>query len=50
MTTLAARPRIGGLTAEAVFIGRSLRHSLRDSESLIMSIALPVTLTRYRCW
>ncbi|HJA04316.1 MAG TPA: ABC transporter permease [Candidatus Microbacterium stercoravium] len=44
MTTIAARPRIGGLTAEAVFIGRSLRHSLRDSESLIMSIALPVTL------
>lgn len=44
MTALATRPRLGGLTAEAVFIGRSLRHSLRDAESLIMSIALPVML------
>ncbi|WP_111467114.1 ABC transporter permease [Microbacterium suaedae] len=38
------RPRLGGLTAEAIFIGRSLRHSLRDAESLLMSIVLPVML------
>ena len=33
-----------GLTAESVFIGRSLRHSLRDVESLLMAILLPVLL------
>ncbi|WP_137843060.1 ABC transporter permease [Microbacterium sp. 2FI] len=47
MTTLTApapRPRISGLTAEAVFVGRSLRHSLRDGESLLMAILLPVML------
>jgi len=44
MSTIASRPRLGGLTAEAIFIGRSLRHSLRDAESLIMSVALPVVL------
>ncbi|GGA69945.1 transport permease protein [Pseudoclavibacter endophyticus] len=38
----ARAPR--GLTAEAIFIGRSLRHSARDAESLLMSIALPVML------
>ncbi|MHC2997771.1 ABC transporter permease [Microbacterium sp. HJ5] len=40
----ALRPRIGGLTAERVFLGRSLRHSLRDGESLLMAIMLPVLL------
>ncbi|GAA1997678.1 ABC transporter permease [Microbacterium pumilum] len=49
MTTLAPavpgiRPRISGLTAEGVFVTRSLRHSLRDGESLSMSIMLPVML------
>jgi ABC-2 type transport system permease protein len=49
MTTLASpaagiRPRITGLTAESVFVGRSLRHSLRDGESLLMAIMLPVML------
>jgi len=46
MTTLtpALRPRITGITAETVFIGRSLRHSLRDGESLLMAIMLPVIL------
>lgn len=33
-----------GLTAEAVFVERSLRHSLRDGESLLMAILLPVLL------
>ena len=49
MTTLAPasrgiRPRITGLTAEGVFVTRSLRHSLRDGESLLMAILLPVML------
>ena len=49
MTALAPalpgiRPRISGLTAEGVFVTRSLRHSLRDGESLLMSIMLPVML------
>ena len=44
MTTIAPRPRLRGLTAEAVFIGRSLRHALRDAESMLMSIALPVLM------
>lgn len=38
------RPRLRGLTAESIFIGRSMRHSLRDTESLLMSIILPVML------
>ena len=38
------RPRITGLTAESVFVTRSLRHSLRDGESLLMAIMLPVML------
>ncbi len=46
----AARPRITGLTAESVFIGRSLRHSLRDVESLLMSIMLPVMLMLMFTW
>lgn len=40
----APRPRISGLTAESVFVGRSLTHSLRDGESLLMAIMLPVML------
>jgi ABC-2 type transport system permease protein len=36
------RPRLRGLTAETVFVGRSLRHSLRDVESLLMAVMLPV--------
>ncbi|MGO1768760.1 MAG: ABC transporter permease [Microbacterium sp.] len=43
-TAPTARPRLGGLRAEAVFIGRSLRHSFRDAESLLMSVLLPVML------
>ncbi|MGX1703035.1 ABC transporter permease [Microbacterium sp. NPDC055357] len=40
----ALRPRVSGLTAESVFVGRSLRHSLRDGESLLMAVMLPVML------
>ena len=38
------RPRIRALTAEATFIGRSLRHSIRDVEAATMAIVLPVML------
>jgi ABC-2 type transport system permease protein len=45
MTTLdLARPRIGAFTAETTFVKRSLTHSLRDSEALLMAILLPVML------
>ncbi len=45
MTTASAlRPRLGAVTAESVFIRRSLTHSLRDGESLLMAIMLPVLL------
>jgi ABC-2 type transport system permease protein len=46
MTTLplGVRPRVSGLTAERVFVRRSLLHSLRDGESLLMAILLPVML------
>jgi ABC-2 type transport system permease protein len=45
MTTVdLARPRLHGLAAERIFIGRSVLHSVRDTESLLMSIILPVML------
>lgn len=40
----AASNRARGLTAELVFTRRSLLHSLRDGESLLMAILLPVLL------
>ena len=43
-TATLLRPRITGLTAESVFVKRSLTHSLRDGESLLMAIMLPVML------
>src|SRR5690606_19560305 len=46
----AVRPRLRGLTAELVFVGRSLRHSLRDGESLLMAILLPVMLMLLFTW
>ncbi len=50
-TTLApARPRLGALTAESTFIGRSMRHSLRDVEALLMSVMLPVMLMLMFTW
>jgi ABC-2 type transport system permease protein len=42
MTTLA--PALGRAQATRVFIGRSLTHSRRDTESLIMAVALPAML------
>ncbi|WP_221586161.1 ABC transporter permease [Microbacterium sp. G2-8] len=38
------------LTAERVFITRSLRSSMRDAESLLMAIALPVMLMLMFTW
>ena len=49
-TPPSLRPSIGGVTAEAVFIGRSMRHSIRDGESLLMAIMLPVMLMLLFTW
>lgn len=46
----AIRARLRGVTAESVFVGRSLRHSLRDGESLLMAIMLPVMLMLMFTW
>ncbi|MGX1932975.1 ABC transporter permease [Microbacterium resistens] len=46
----APRPRLRGATPEAVFVGRSLRHSLRDGESVLMAILLPVMLMLMFTW
>ncbi|MET0671906.1 MAG: ABC transporter permease, partial [Microbacterium pygmaeum] len=43
-STPGIRPRLTGVTAEAIFVKRSLLHSLRDGESLSMAILLPVML------
>jgi ABC-2 type transport system permease protein len=42
--TLAAPSRVSFPTAAAVFVGRSMRHSARDVETLLMSIGLPAIL------
>jgi ABC-2 type transport system permease protein len=44
------RPRLRPLTEEAVFIRRSLIHSLRTPDQLIMAIALPVVLMMLFVW
>jgi ABC-2 type transport system permease protein len=45
MTALApTRTTVTPLTSTAVFIGRSIRHSLRNVEALTMAIVLPVML------
>lgn len=47
MTTFgvtAPSRRVSGPAAAAVFVGRSVRHSLRNVEALTMAIALPVML------
>ncbi|WP_317451847.1 hypothetical protein [Microbacterium sp. NIBRBAC000506063] len=44
------RPRLRGVTAESIFVGRSMRHSLRDGESLLMAIMLPVMLMLLFTW
>jgi len=46
----APRPQLGGISAERIFVGRSLRHSLRDGESLLMAIMLPVMLMLMFTW
>lgn len=56
MTTLTTapptgpRPALRGTLAERIFVGRSLRHSLRDGESLLMAILLPVLLMLMFTW
>ncbi|ANJ28942.1 ABC transporter permease [Agromyces aureus] len=49
-TSVGERPRIGALTAETVFIGRSFRHSVRDVESMLMAVMLPVMLMLMFTW
>lgn len=44
------RPRLGALTAESTFIGRSFLHSLRDPEALLMAVVLPVMLMLMFTW
>lgn len=47
---LPARRPLRGVTAESVFVERSLRHSLRDGESLLMAVLLPVMLMLMFTW
>lgn len=42
--TIAVRPALRGLAAERVFVRRSIRHSLRDPDALLLAILLPVIL------
>ena len=49
-SVLPSRSGLSGLTAESVFVGRSMRHSLRDGESLLMAILLPVILMLMFTW
>ncbi len=42
--TVAVHEGTGPITASRVFVGRSMRHSLRDGEGLMMAIVLPVML------
>lgn len=49
-TTAPMRRTLRGLTAESVFVERSLRHSLRDPESLLIAILLPVLLMLIFTW
>ncbi|GAA1523349.1 ABC-2 type transport system permease protein [Agromyces terreus] len=46
----ALRPRLGALTAERVFIGRSFTHSVRDVESMLLAVMLPVMLMLMFTW
>ena len=43
-TPALVRARPAGFTAEAVFIRRSITHSLRDTEALLMAVILPTML------
>ncbi|MBK0419361.1 ABC transporter permease [Leucobacter sp. CSA1] len=40
----AAHPGTGPVAASRIFVGRSLRHSLRDGEGLLLAVLLPVML------
>ncbi|GAA1134679.1 ABC transporter permease [Ornithinicoccus hortensis] len=42
--TVAPAPGSGPLTASRVFVGRAVRHSLRDVEAMLMAVILPVML------
>jgi len=44
MSTIALRPPLAPLVAEATFIKRSLIHTLRTPDVIVMAIALPVVL------
>lgn len=44
MTVIAPARSLAPFTEESVFVGRSLRHSLRNIDALIMAIMLPVIL------
>ncbi|HEU5485605.1 MAG TPA: ABC transporter permease [Microlunatus sp.] len=44
LTAMPARERVGRLTTGRLFVRRSLLHSIRDVDALIISIALPVML------
>lgn len=44
MSAVALHPGTGPIAASRVFVGRSLRHSLRDGEGLSLAIVLPVML------
>src|SRR5690606_10575013 len=48
--TAPARSRLAPLTAEAVFIGRSLTHTLRNGEAALMAVLLPVLLMAMFTW
>lgn len=52
MTTVPVplRPRLTGFAAERAFIARSLRHCVRDVESLLLAILLPVLLMLTITW
>jgi ABC-2 type transport system permease protein len=43
-TTIASRPALAPFVAEATFIKRSLIHTLRTPDALVMAIVLPVIL------
>lgn len=40
----APAPGVSAITASKIFVGRSVRHSVRDVESMLMAIMLPVML------
>ncbi|MGC0272335.1 ABC transporter permease [Pseudactinotalea sp. Z1739] len=44
MTTFPLTTGSGVLRASSIFVGRSMRHSMRDVESLLMAVILPVMM------